>query len=225
MILDNIIRSTAQIIVLYNLLCVTCHESGITVKLAGLAILSRSALAKYLGMNFGSISAFGLILFGLLSSLIATLPPDSLTANLTSRFMHNLGPMTNASNILVNDKATAPLRDRTGCFTAQPGLRTVTPQDAFIALGRLAFPRDFYTDRVYQDNTVIKEFRSASIALIKNDVGPDAFSLFNIASQAIEIIKFCIVQQTPQNWLGGLLEVGSRNRFRVVVHGQWHFDS
>ncbi|KAI4113119.1 MAG: hypothetical protein LQ345_005834 [Seirophora villosa] len=149
----------------------------------------------------------------------AALTPDSRTADLFPQSLPNLGAVTNASNALVKNQSSTALRERTGCFQAHPSLRTVTPQDALVALGRLAFPRDFYDDKYYYDETVLRRFRSASIVLTKVNVGGDAFSMFNVASQVIEIIKFCIVQETPQNWFGGLLEVGSLNRFRVVVHG------
>ncbi|KAL8957929.1 MAG: hypothetical protein Q9193_004917 [Seirophora villosa] len=186
------------------------------------ASLARSAFTVYLGTTFYRISAFAFILLPLLSSLTAALPPDdSRTADLFPQSVPNLGAVTNASNALVkNQSSSTTLRERTGCFQAHPSIRTVTPQDALVALGKLAFPSDFYADRYYYDETVLRRFRSASIVLTKVNVGGDAFSMFNVASQVLEIIKFCIVQETPENWFGGLLEVGSLNRFRVVVHGR-----
>ncbi|KAI4173499.1 MAG: hypothetical protein LQ348_006553 [Seirophora lacunosa] len=193
---------------------------GMAVTIWSPASLARSAFTVYLGTTFCRISAFAVILLPLLSSLTAALPPDSRTADLFPQSLPNLGAVTNASNALVKNQSSTTLRERTGCFQAHPSLRTVTPQDALVALGRMAYPRDFYADTYYHDETVLRRFRSASIVLTKVNAGGDAFSLFNVASQVIEIIKFCIIQETPQNWFGGLLEVGSLNRFRVVVHGR-----
>ncbi len=130
-----------------------------------------------------------------------------------------LKPITDSSNQDLNNTTSKPLQHLTGCFPPHSEARLISPQDALIALGRLASPKDFFNPERYAQSTVLRTWRSVTIGVFKVRPGGayDDFSLFDIASQAIEIIKFCVIHQPPEARLGGALDVGSRNVFRVVV--------
>lgn len=130
--------------------------------------------------------------------------------------MGHLKPITDSS---LHNSTNNRLLDLTGCFRPRAGARIISPQDALIALGKLAGPHFFYDDKLYVENTVLKAWRTVAIYLVKiRPVGFDEFSLFDIASQVIEIVKFCVIQQPPGARFGGAFDVGSRNVFRVAVY-------
>lgn len=104
-----------------------------------------------------------------------------------------------------------------GCYVPGPGLRLVSAQDALIVLGSLANTPAFFNVKTYRNLAVLAEFNTAVIVLVKVGHGEDAFTTFDIASQAIEVIKYCIIQQPPASRLGGAIEVGSKNVFRLLV--------
>ncbi|KAL8906630.1 MAG: hypothetical protein Q9207_001884, partial [Kuettlingeria erythrocarpa] len=157
----------------------------------------------------------------LLCSRTTAIPPDSLTLNLSAQTLaslERLKPITDSSNQDLNSSTIKPLQDLTGCFPPHSEARVISPQEALIALGRLASPKDFFINKPYTHTTLISTWRSVTIGVFKIRPGDyDDFSLFDIASQAIEIIKFCVIQQPADARLGGALDVGSRNVFRVVV--------
>ena len=61
---------------------------------------------------------------------------------------------------------------------------------------------------------------TAVILLIKIGTEDDYFSIFDIVAQALNIINHCIFQQLQNEQLGGDSEVGTGDRFRVVVQGK-----
>ncbi|KAI4175734.1 MAG: hypothetical protein LQ346_008014, partial [Caloplaca aetnensis] len=119
-----------------------------------------------------------------------------------------LKPITDSSDQDSNNNTNKPLQHLTGCFPPQqPEARIISPQDALIALGRLASPKDFFVEEHYTQSTLLTTWRSVTIGLFKiSPGGYDEFSLFDIATQAIEIIKFCIIQQPLDARLGGALD-------------------
>lgn len=142
------------------------------------------------------------------------LPVEALSS------LQHISPIADASIGDLQNNNGSSLSHMTGCYTPESGILTISPQDALVALGRLASPSDFFDTQAYRSFTVLRTWRTAAIALIQIDTGPDEFSLFDVATQAIEITKFCIIHQPPGIRLGGALEVGSQNRFRVVVRGR-----
>ncbi|KAL8934437.1 MAG: hypothetical protein Q9211_005224 [Gyalolechia sp. 1 TL-2023] len=100
----------------------------------------------------------------------------------------------------------------------------VSPQDALIGLGGIANVVGFFHNRIFRESLVLADLHTAVIAVINVGAGPDQFSFFDIASQAIAIIHYCIIQQPPAVRLGGAIEVGSQNNFRVVVQARVQFE-
>lgn len=61
---------------------------------------------------------------------------------------------------------------------------------------------------------------TAVILLVKVGSEDDQFTIYDIVMQALSIINYCIFQQSPEERLGGDLEVGMGDKFRVVVQGK-----
>lgn len=164
---------------------------------------------------FPQIIAFALVFYGLL------FPPTTISSPEPSGNHHSAQSISLSRHLNpvkhVNYDTSSPLFDMTGCNRPGPGIRTVSPQDALIALGRLASAPDFFAIRTFRSFGSLATWNTAAIFLAKIDAGPDDFSIFDIASQALEVIKYCIVHQPPAARLGGALEVGGQNRFRLVV--------
>ncbi|KAL8934226.1 MAG: hypothetical protein Q9216_006014 [Gyalolechia sp. 2 TL-2023] len=138
-----------------------------------------------------------------------------------SALLQRLQPLPVSSSNQSRNDSSGNLSDMTGCFAPAPGIRTISPQDALIALGKTADVVGFYNAKHFEDSAVLANWDTTVIAVIKVGDGPDEFSSFDAASQAIVIIHYCIIQQPPRLRLGGSLEVGSLNNFRVVVQARY----
>lgn len=170
---------------------------------------------------------FSLICFCLSVLLTTTLLSDAATADHLTEApvsLQRLRPLPVSFVQGPRNGSSGTSLHMTGCFAPAPGIRVISPQDALIVLGSVANVVAFFNIRRWDHSVVLATSDTAVIAVIKIGYGPDEFSLFDIASQAITIVHYCIVQQLPTNRLGGALEVGSRNRFRVVVQGRAHFE-
>ena len=106
------------------------------------------------------------------------------------------------------------------CYRPAPTAKYISPQDATVALGEIARMRDFFAIRTFHKSMLMAIEGSAVILLVKVGVEDDQFTTFDIVMQALNIINYCIFQQWPEERLGGDLEVGTGDRFRVVVQGK-----
>lgn len=166
---------------------------------------------------------FAVFRCALLLSLTAALLPDPSTTNSSTKrliSLEHLRLFTESSNGDVTNNATSHLAERTGCYMPALHFQVVPPQDALIMLGRLASSPDFSNQQKWQDFALLTVSRSAELLLVKIGEGYDEFSILDVASQAMDVIKFCIIQQPPHLGFGGAIEVGSRNNFRVVVQSR-----
>lgn len=109
------------------------------------------------------------------------------------------------------------LQHMTGCFQLGPGKKDVSPQDAVIALGLAANVRGFFSPRLFEKSVILANWNTAVIGVIRMGFGSDEFSFFDIIAQAVTVVQYCVYQQLPASRLGGAIEVGSQNQFRVVV--------
>ncbi|KAL8712834.1 MAG: hypothetical protein Q9220_003042 [cf. Caloplaca sp. 1 TL-2023] len=108
-------------------------------------------------------------------------------------------------NVNGND-STAPLK-YAGCYKPSPTTRHISPQHATIALGNIARAKDFYSSRVFDNYASLQTVGSVVIFLIKSGKGDDVFSIYDIVSQAFNIINYCVFQQLPGEQLGGQMEL------------------
>ena len=174
-----------------------------------------------------SFSLLLLLYVNVLVGLAATLSPDLLERNISVQALvspQHLKPFTDISIQTTHNGTSNPLSDLSGCYIPAPGMRPVSPQDALIALGNLASTINFFGIRRYRDFAVLADWRSAAIVLVKIATGPDDFSIFDVASQALQIIHYCIIQQPAAQRFGGVIEIGSRNKFRLIVQARAPFE-
>ena len=148
----------------------------------------------------------------------------------TARFLRSpslwrwdLKPLPNiqlqAISISMND-SNHTLRSA-GCYSNAPGATYVTPQHATIALGQLSLAKDFYEIKRYSRSKVLHTYGSAMIVLLRDERGPDEFSMFDIVTQALHIVSYCIYQQPEGGRFGGAFEVGMGNHFLIAVRGSF----
>ncbi|KAL8779843.1 MAG: hypothetical protein Q9194_001217 [Teloschistes cf. exilis] len=161
----------------------------------------------------------------------AILSPDSLTKNLSSLplglwydfapFSKTLLEAINRSN---NGTTIPPLRSA-GCYRAEPRATYISPQDATVALGLVATTTNFFNPQSYDRLQVLQTWRSAMIILIQGPrPGSDDFSMFDIVGQALHVVNYCVFQQAASGRLGGAIEVGTGDRFMLVVRGYFTAD-
>ncbi|KAL8942980.1 MAG: hypothetical protein Q9216_001336 [Gyalolechia sp. 2 TL-2023] len=117
------------------------------------------------------------------------------------------------SSLLSQDNKTSPLQVE-GCLTPASGSRVVKTQDALIALSQLAMGGDFDQRKTSDTSGLLAHRNTAAIRLLKHGQGHDIFSKHDLALTAIAIFWHCIIQDP--NGLGGVLEVGSKNIFRLT---------
>ncbi|KAL8661052.1 MAG: hypothetical protein Q9202_005983 [Teloschistes flavicans] len=161
----------------------------------------------------------------------AILFPDSLTKNLSSLPMawwYNFAPfpdtLLEAINQGNNGTTTPPLHSA-GCYHPEPRATYVSPQDATIALGLVATAPYFFNPHTYDRLRVLQTWQSAMIILIQGPrPGRDDFSMFDIVGQALHVVDYCIFQQAGPMRLGGAIEVGTGDRFMLVVRGYFTVD-
>ena len=99
------------------------------------------------------------------------------------------------------------------------GVQPVTPQAALITLGKLAYLSDFSTERIWRNFALLVSLHSTAILVVKTRTGQDSFSYLDVADRAMDIIKYCVVEQPPELQLGGEVPIGIQKNFRVVVKG------
>ncbi|CAL8579416.1 hypothetical protein XPA_005164 [Xanthoria parietina] len=118
-----------------------------------------------------------------------------------------------------NTTGTHSLRS-SRCYRPAPTARYVSPQDATVALGEIARMRDFFAVRTFHKSIAMAIEGTAVILVVKIGNEDDQFSIYDIVMQALNIINYCIFQQGPTERLGGDVEVGMGDKFRVVVQGK-----
>ncbi|KAL8644312.1 MAG: hypothetical protein Q9226_007829 [Calogaya cf. arnoldii] len=120
---------------------------------------------------------------------------------------------------LQNTTSIQPLRS-SRCYEPAPTARYVSPRDATVALGELAQMRDFFAIKTFHKSIAMAIEGTAVILLVKIGDEDDQFTIFDVVVQALNIINYCIFQQWPAERLGGDMEVGTGDKFRVVVQGK-----
>ena len=105
-----------------------------------------------------------------------------------------------------------------GCYGPAPGLHYITAQDGMVALGEFAKSQDFYRIVTWSSGTLLAEWRTASIYLVKIGTGSDYFSKYQAAVQAMDLLWQCVMF-FPEPY-GGSLPVGSRDVFQLVVQSE-----
>ncbi|KAL8677309.1 MAG: hypothetical protein Q9186_006242 [Xanthomendoza sp. 1 TL-2023] len=151
-------------------------------------------------------------------------PANSLPANISNRplFPSSQPNFLPASLLpdLQNTSSRLSLRS-TGCYKPKLSIPRVTPRDAIIALGELAWVRDdFYAIRTFGASAVLRIEGTAVILLVQVGKEKDYFSIYDVLMQAFNIVDHCIVQQWEAEQLGGEIEVGTGDKFRVAVMGK-----
>ncbi|KAL8686061.1 MAG: hypothetical protein Q9224_005563 [Gallowayella concinna] len=157
-------------------------------------------------------------------SLAFAHPANSLPANISNRpsFPSSQPNFLPASLLSDLKNTTSPLSLRSsGCYKPAPSYPRVTPQDAIIALGELArIPDDLYAIRTFRQSAVLRLEGTAVILLVQVGKEKDYFSIYDVLMQAFNIVDHCIVQQWKEEQLGGEIEVGTGDKFRVAVMGR-----
>ncbi|KAL8878608.1 MAG: hypothetical protein Q9192_008413, partial [Flavoplaca navasiana] len=105
-----------------------------------------------------------------------------------------------------------------GCYGPAPGLHYITAQDGMVALGEFAKSQDFYRAVTWSSGTLLAEWRTASIYLVKIGTGSDYFSKYQAAVQAMDVLWQCVMF-FPEPY-GGSLPVGFRGVFQLVVQSE-----
>ena len=105
-----------------------------------------------------------------------------------------------------------------GCYGPAPGLRYLTAQDGMIALGEFAKSQEFYKTVTWSSGTLLAEWRTTSIYLVKVGTGWDYFSRYEAAVQAMDVLWQCVMF-LPEPY-GGSVPVGFRDIFRLVVQSK-----
>lgn len=168
-------------------------------------------------------TSFSAIFITVAASLTAALTIDPMTANFStqpSSWLRNLTPLPNNFTQEINGNNRSQRLRAAGCYThQQPGQAYVDPQDATIALGRLSSVHDFYEIKTYNRLEVLQIWKTTFISLIKGRPGQDEFSVYDIVTQALHIISYCVYEQPSGSRLGGAIEVGTGDKFLVVVRG------
>ncbi|KAL8667156.1 MAG: hypothetical protein Q9168_007321 [Polycauliona sp. 1 TL-2023] len=121
---------------------------------------------------------------------------------------------------LRNTTTNTPSLGTSRCYKIAPTARYVSPQDATVALGEIARVQDFFAVRTFHKSLAMAIEGTAVILVVKIGTEDDHFTVYDIVMQALNIINYCIFQQFPEERLGGDIEVGTGDKFRVVVQGK-----
>lgn len=172
-------------------------------------------------MSYSIRSTFySLIYLHLLILSVKALGSDALTAKRpreVSKLPQRFKPFPSSLTQRPRNVSNGDLQHMTGCFRPGTGGQQVSPQDALVTLGLAANVVAFFSPRHFDKSVVLASYNTAVIGLVRMGTGSDEFSYFDIMSQAISVIEHCIFQELPYSRLGGAIEVGSQNQFRVIV--------
>ena len=122
--------------------------------------------------------------------------------------MERSGPTTKA------DRYEIP-----ACYMPISGVQPVSPQAALIMLGKLAYLPEFNTERIWRNFALLVSLHSTAILVVKTRSGQDSFSYLDVADRAMDVIKYCVVEQPPELQFGGEVPIGIQKNFQVVVKG------
>ena len=89
-------------------------------------------------------------------------------------------------------------------------------QDGIIALGMVAHSQDFNLVRGWSTQSLLVQWESVVIYLIKVGAGIDYFSKYEAVILAMDVLWQCVIYRALP--LGGALPIGDRSVFRVVLH-------
>ncbi|KAL8807007.1 MAG: hypothetical protein Q9182_000988 [Xanthomendoza sp. 2 TL-2023] len=160
----------------------------------------------------------------ILLPLLLARPSNSLPANISEQPQSSSSQPNFLPDFLLPDTkntTSTPYLRSSGCYKPTLSARRLAPRDAIIALGELAKQQeDFNSIRAFYRNAVLTLEGTAVILLMKTGHEIDYFSIYDIVVQAFHIVDHCILQQLGGEQLGGELEVGTGNKFRVIVRGK-----
>ena len=162
------------------------------------------------------------LLYGCFSHFSASSPTNPSVSELpanTSISLEQLNLGSNTSMARSNPSIKANMPEIPACYMPISGVQPVSPQAALIALARLAYLSDFDSERIWRNFALLVSLRSTAILVLKTRSGQDSFSYLDVANRAMDVIKYCVIEQPPELQLGGELSIGTQNNFRVVVKG------